>query len=504
MDAFTSTVDSQTIWLNGFDYQGSIMSIPICYWYENKDKDAGKDFMPAEILERAFYMAMKEFPILAGTLKSNASSRLYVEIDKNNLNMPVYTDSFSELDYSKLCKSGYNIRKLPIDLSGEYGVPVPSGLVGGSIKPAHIRIIRFKENSGVLVYASIAHYITDGYGYTQFMNRWSEMSRWLQQDPQGSSSASLPVRRYVHDRSIHDSISSSSTDALDSFVLGVKSGGNLVTRWLAWVSPETRARVFKALSNTISHKCSFFHVSSETMEALRARVQAYAPEGVRYSINDVIASYLAVVVAQAKERASADRWWSKSIPMAVRKTLENSGLRKPAPPPGLAVLIPVNMRTRISHPDVKNYMGVMVSGKGIPFTHEHLQQGPTDKTLSEMALKIHEALPSMNERFAGQVGNLITSEPDIFTRQVLGMATGSRKLIFSNQSRFAHYSVDFGAGIPSMVRHAPHAFNDVVYIMPANPKTGGYEIEFNFAPDVEANITSNNDWMKLVDTYDNY
>ncbi|KAJ2528418.1 hypothetical protein EV175_007457, partial [Coemansia sp. RSA 1933] len=121
-------------------------------------------------MERSFYKTLEEFPILSGRLKADSNNRLYVDIDKDDLNMPAYTDTCCDLEYSTLCDSGFNIHKLPIDLSNEYGVPVPSGMFSGDITPAHFRIIRFKNNSGVLVYAQIAHYNTDGYGYSRFMN----------------------------------------------------------------------------------------------------------------------------------------------------------------------------------------------------------------------------------------------------------------------------------------------------------------------------------------------
>ncbi|KAJ2547352.1 hypothetical protein EV175_005255 [Coemansia sp. RSA 1933] len=236
-------------------------------------------------MERSFYKTLEEFPILSGRLKANSNNRLYIDIAKDDLNMPAYTDTCCDLEYSNLRDSGFNIHKLPVDLRNEYGVAAPSGLFGGDITSAHFRIFRLKDNSGVLVYAHVAHYITDGYGYTQFMNRWAEISRWMQQ-PQDTNMAPLPERQ---------------------------------------LNPPTN--------------CS--------------------------------------------------------------------------------------------------------TNRGV--------------------------------------------------------------LVVSNQSRFPHYDVDFGAGTPSMVRHAPHAFTYTVYVMPANPKTGGgYEIEMNMPPAIEAHLVKNNTWMKLADNYDNW
>ncbi|KAJ1885741.1 hypothetical protein LPJ81_006837, partial [Coemansia sp. IMI 209127] len=194
------------------------------------------------------------------------------------------------------------------------------------IVPAQFRIVRFKNNSGVLVYSSIAHYITDGYGYTQFMNRWAEVSRWMQQS-QDANAAPLPKRQYIHDRSIHAAYRTKQTTALRPSEIDSLTTRTMLSRWLAWVAPETRARIFKAISGTTDKTCSYFHVSSKQMEDIRTLVQKHAPEGIRYSMNDIFTAYLSIVVGQAMEKVSAD-WWSKPIPAAIRAIFGNN-LGKP-------------------------------------------------------------------------------------------------------------------------------------------------------------------------------
>ncbi|KAJ2494305.1 Replication factor A protein 1, partial [Coemansia sp. RSA 2049] len=75
-------------------------SVSVGYWYENTTAITGgsssssvDEFMPANVLEQAFYKTLQGFPILAGQLKTADSGRQYIEIDKDNLNMPVYTDT---------------------------------------------------------------------------------------------------------------------------------------------------------------------------------------------------------------------------------------------------------------------------------------------------------------------------------------------------------------------------------------------------------------------------
>ncbi|KAJ2087035.1 hypothetical protein IW138_005254 [Coemansia sp. RSA 986] len=498
MEAFTSTVSSQIIRLDGLDALASIFTIPICYWYENSARDSWDTFMPPEILERAFYKTLQELPIFSGHLMADSNSRLYVEVDKDNLNMPVYTDTCCDLDYSAMQETGFNISKLPAGLREEYRVPAPSGLVGGQIKPAHIRIVRFKDNSGVLVFACISHYIFDGYGYAQFMNRWAEVSRWMQQ-PQDANKAPLPASLFTYDRSIHSSYRSEQTTALDTPMIEAMSTGTAFTKWVSWLSPETRGRIFKAMLGSSGHTCCFFHVSSTILENLRTCVQKHAPQDTRLSMNDIITAYITIVVAQAKEKASAD-WWNKPMPLAFRSIFGS----KQGEPRDYTVVTYVNMRSRINQPNIGKYMGNMAFGKGVQLSQDQIQEGPTDKVLATLALRIRQTISTTDEKYVGQFGNLLDKEYDNFLRLTMSTSKIKRKLMFSNQTRFAHYDVDFGAGIPAMVRHAPHAFVDLAYVMPANPTTGGYEIEFNLAPDVALHLIRNSSWMKLVDRYDCY
>ncbi|KAJ1801511.1 hypothetical protein LPJ59_000231 [Coemansia sp. RSA 2399] len=496
MDAFTSTVSSQIIRLDGLDGLPSIFSIPICYWYENSARSSWDNFMPPDLMERAFYKTLQEFPIFSGHLRADANSRMYVEIDKDDLNMPVYTDTCCDLDYSAMQEAGFNIQKLPVGLREEYRVPAPPGLVGGQIKSAHIRIVRFKDNSGVLVFATIAHYIFDGYGYTQFMNRWAEIARWMKHPEE----APMPTHLYTQDRAIHTSYRSDQTTALDALTIDSLSTKTAYTKWLSWISPQTRGRYFRAMLGGSGHTCCFFHISSKTMQDLRTAVQTCAPpQGTRFTANDVITAYVTIVVAQAMEKASAE-WWSKPVPATIRKVLGKSFGKSDE----FAAIIYVNMRWRINQPNIDKYMGNMAFGRAVPLSKNDVRDDPTDKAVSTLAQKINQAILATDEQFVGQFGQMLDNEPDNFMRLIISTTKIKNKLMTSNQSRFPHYSVDFGSGIPSMVRHAPHAFTDLAYVMPAHPETGGYEIEFNLMPEVALHVIRDAAWMKLVDRYDLY
>ncbi|KAJ2665608.1 ferroxidase fet3 [Coemansia sp. RSA 1200] len=386
-------------------------------------------------------------------------------------------------------ESGFNTHKLPMNLSKESGVPASNKLIGGRIVPGFFHVIRFRENSGVVVIGSIRHYNTDGYGYTQFMNRWAEIAKWMQQS-QSDNSVPFPVRHYIYDRSFHNSYISSETTAIKDMISNPASSGGVLMKWLAWVSPETRGRVMGALSNSTDHTCSFYHISSETMKDLRTRVQAHAPEGIRYSINDILTAYLAIVLGQAKEKAFIEKWKKPA-----RSVVRGLSFKKLGKPKDLVVMIDINSRPRIDLPDAKDYMGNMVSGSSTVFSREQVHQESTDKILSAMALRIHQDVASVDKEFIAQVGHFKNGKPEYYMWPAWFFATRSSKLGISNQFRFEHYGVDFGAGIPTMVRTAPHAFVDNVFVMPANPAIGGYIVELKLEPDVKANLARNEEWM---------
>ncbi|KAJ2556351.1 hypothetical protein EV175_002065 [Coemansia sp. RSA 1933] len=310
----------------------------------------------------------------------------------------------------------------------------------------------------------------------------------------------FPTHPYIQDRSIHASYRSDQTTALGSSTVASMSSSTAFTKWMTWVSPQTRGRVFNAMLTRSNHICCFFHIPEQTMRDLRESVQKNAPQDMRFTINDVITAYLTIVVAQAKAKVSA-AWWSKPLPSMIRSLVGKDFGKSDS----YVAVVYINQRARLSLPNIDKYMGNMAIGKSFPLSWDQVHEDPTDRVLAALAQKINQAITATDEQYVGQFGHLLDREPDNFMRLIACTMDTKNKLMTSNQSRFPHYGVDFGSGIPSMVRHAPHAFSDLAYVMPANPATGGgYEIEFNLAPEVALQVVQNDTWMKLADRYDCY
>ncbi|KAJ2533057.1 hypothetical protein EV175_007106 [Coemansia sp. RSA 1933] len=105
-------------------------------------------------------------------------------------------------------------------------------------------------------------------------------------------------------------------------------------------------------------------------------------------------------------------------------------------------------------------------------------------------------------KYIGQYTNLINKEPDGFMRQVNGLSKYRHRLIVSNQISFNHYDVDFGVGIPVLVRLAIISFPHSAFIMPSRPGDDGYEITMTLTADVASKLVQNTHWMNIVDSYD--
>ncbi|KAJ2610565.1 hypothetical protein EV177_003908 [Coemansia sp. RSA 1804] len=373
-------------------------------------------------------------------------SRGYVEIESSNLNMPIYTDTEWDIDFKQMRDTGFATKLLPESFERVCGIVAASKLASISAKLGIFHIRRLKNFSGVVIFASIAHAIVDAYGYFAFMSRWAELSKWTQQNV-SNTTPPVPTRTFVFDRSIHASYKMNNTDALDNLTLKPMANGSITTRFFAWLPIDK--------------------------------------------------PYVTILVARAKEKASAD-WWSRPVPSAVRAAFG----AKLGEHTGFLTTVAVNIRPRIDHTGTDNYTGNMSLGKYIWFPQDMVQVEPTDKALSALALKTHQAVSDVDKEYIGQFGHLLNKEPDSYMRLTLCNAKHRRKLVISTQVRFAHYKVDFGAGTPLLVRFAPYAFPDVVLVMPGNPEIGGYEITLNLAPEIAAHVIQDAGWMKIVDKYD--
>ncbi|KAJ2516399.1 hypothetical protein H4217_004607 [Coemansia sp. RSA 1939] len=499
MDVFVSTVKSQRFPLDGFDEVVSGIYIPCYCWFENNSltEKSWTVFMSPEILRLSFYRTLQDFPILAGRFKTDKHSRGYVEIESSNLNMPVYTDTDWDVDFKQMRDAGFATKLLPKSFEGVCGIVAASKLAIVSAKLGIFHIRRLKNFSGVVIFASIAHAIVDAYGYFAFMSRWAELSKWTQQNV-GNTTPPVPTRAFVFDRSIHASYKINNTDALDNLTLESMANGSISTRFFAWLPIDKRNLLLKYMVSSKKSICCVFHVSAQTIEALRNDTQTYAPKGMHYSINDVATALLAMVVGQANQKSRDVKLSRQSIATASQSIAEDGGGNREE---DTLVAVTVNSRSRVNCTNAKDFVGNLSSPRCIFCSSKLILAEIIAENLSAVAASIRNAIAATDNDYVGQINYLINSVSDSHMRLVASYHKYKNRVTVSNVSKYNCYGLDFGTGAPSVVRPVLSVALNSIFVMPGHPDVGGYDFVVFAEERVSELIVQNRYWMNLVDSF---
>ncbi|KAI9500000.1 hypothetical protein BX070DRAFT_231044 [Coemansia spiralis] len=463
MDSFVKSVKSQTFQLNGLDNLLAFYSIQNYFWYENTNQAVAKVFLSSDILEASFYKTLEEFPVLAGYLKADSNSRTYIDVDKDNLNMPEFKITQCDIHFQTLKDAKFDMTLFPGLFSDVYTVPSPPGMFGGSIKMALFHIYRFKDNSGIGIFSGIAHVVFDGYGYYSFIKRWAEISVWMHDNTDSKKRNALSSHSFVHDRGVLMANKSNEIDALDKGTYNAVASGGFLFKFLAWLLPNVREKIFGSSQPMSQVTSCYFHIPTQLIESLRMSVQEAAPANAQcYSTNDVLVALITIVIAQCTPMSDLDPQ-SK-----YASTISKVFYKPPVKSAEIMALIAVNMRPRLKHLADITYTGNAIINREIVTPLELLQMDPTPKVLATIASSTRQAVINTNEQFASQYIGIINKKPDSYM---------------------------------PLVRPPAHASPGLVFILPAHPDIGGYELSFNVTDGVAKKLVQNKFWMSFVDSY---
>ncbi|KAJ2662896.1 hypothetical protein IWW48_001604 [Coemansia sp. RSA 1200] len=435
--------------------------------------------------------------MLAGRFKTDKHSRGYVEVESSNLNMPVYTDTDWDVDFKQMRDADFATKLLPESFEGVCGIVAASRLAFTSAKLGIFHIRRLKNFSGVVIFASIAHAIVDAYGYFAFMSRWAELSKWTQQSVSNSMS-SEPTHTFVFDRSIHASYRTNNTDALDDLTLESMANGSITTKFFAWLPIDKRNFLLKCMVSSKKSTCCVFHVSTQTIEALRNDTQEYVPQGMHFSINDVATALLAMVVGQANQKIREVKLNRLSIAAASQSIAEgDNGSREE----DTLVAVTVNARSRVNCTNAKDFVGNLSSPRCIFCSPALVLADIVTESLAVVATSIRSAIAATDKGYVGQINHLINSVSDSHMRLVTSYHKYKNRVTVSNVSKYNCYGLDFGTGTPSLVRPVLSVALNSVFIMPGHPDVGGYDFVVFAEKRVSELIVRNRYWMNLVDSF---
>ncbi|KAJ2858051.1 hypothetical protein GGI22_003378, partial [Coemansia erecta] len=95
------------------------------------------------------------------------------------------------------------------------------------------------------------------------------------------------------------------------------------------------------------------------------------------------------------------------------------------------------------------------------------------------------------------LGHLLYNNPCSHVTVNMQIPSMKNLVASTNHSRFKYYDVDFGSGIPTIVRPRLHIIENGIVTLPAHPSQGGYVIMFIMAPEVAKVMMESEYWKYL-------
>ncbi|KAJ2704249.1 hypothetical protein FB645_003404 [Coemansia sp. IMI 203386] len=188
-------VQYQKIPLSVIDTQGSFANIPFVYFFKNTSNSS--EFMKSDALRSSFFKTVQQVPMLAGHLQADSRGNISVVVDPENINLPEYKESNSDVHFDELEADGFSWRSWPkgINTAG----PMTRANKEGVIKLANVHAIRLKQNSGFIFYISMVHYVVDGPAHADIVQRWCLNYQWMANQKTGNPK---PLAPFSTDRNL--------------------------------------------------------------------------------------------------------------------------------------------------------------------------------------------------------------------------------------------------------------------------------------------------------------
>ncbi|KAJ2543155.1 hypothetical protein EV175_006001 [Coemansia sp. RSA 1933] len=384
--------------------------------------------------------------------------------------MPIYTDTDWDVDFKQIENAGFGTELLPETFDNVRGKTVASRLGTKSAKLGIFHVRRLKNYSGVVIFGSVAHGLVDGYGVFAFANRWAEISKHMHERPTEKVSA----RVFSHDRAIYKDYRQEGTSSLDDILLKLTStSSNAVTRFLSSLPTDKSQYLMTLFGKPTKTVCSSFHISTQALKKLQHSVQALAPPNIRYTTNDVLTSVLTMTIGKAIQENNA-RKQAKSLFKSMCSPLNSDNDNDE--PEDTMLLIPTNIRLRSNNPNGRSFVGNMVFPRYVLCPSALTQAGLDPENVLAIATPVREVISSTNKTYIGQFNHLINSEPDMYLRLNMCYYKYKSLLVVTNVSKFDQYKLDFGAGIPHLIRPSLQSFVNAILVMSSHPDIGGYEV----------------------------
>ncbi|KAI8318517.1 transferase family protein [Martensiomyces pterosporus] len=487
MEQFINTVKSQVIPLSSVDMLSGMFNIPYAFFYQNTN--AVDDFMPSEQLKTAFYLALQMFPILAGHLRQTGDGRFSMVVDKDNLNMPEYLESTSDVHYNDIKFAGFDRRAWPSGVATIGSVIAPDA--NGIIRTANVHIVRLKDSSGLILFLSIIHCVVDGFAYFAFLNQWAAECKTMRS---GAFEVPKPPVEFTFDRSLIEQNLPTERKELDATTSSIFAQSGFLSKWLAWISPQTHGSILRFLASLTTTETHVFHIADSTLATLRSSVCEFTPEGMRVSDNDVLVALLSKTYVQALQCAKEK---SGNVVTRVLGSVGNAvlGLLFGAESHQVTSMA-CDIRSRIGIAD-KNYIGCPQIGMLISNPLDDLLTPTTPESLAVIASSVRRSVDYLDAPYIGTFIGAMGSVQSFLAQLLIYIMKHPTYLLTSNHTRFRMFEADFGDGHQewaALIKENP----GTVMLMPCPPPMKGVNISMCVEVPVLREILANEFWMSAA------
>ncbi|KAJ2450963.1 hypothetical protein EV183_003923 [Coemansia sp. RSA 2336] len=457
-------VKPQVIDLVGMDLMTMFAYIPVVYSFKNIS--GAYDFMSASLLQQALHVVLEEYPILVGHLQQVATGKCRVVVGGSNLNMPRFQEFTSSMHFDEFKKANYDPKALP------KGALLPDafytdGWPRGAGEPAVFCITRFRENSGVSLFAAVAHYVSDASGFDMFIRRWAQVCRNIKANVPASTGAV----QVAFDRKIMQDAIPLPQQPLISTLQKMYVPGGLISKFTTWVSPGFRGHIIKSITTSENISAACFHISNDQLEQLRQQIRSVAKDNARISVNDLLLGSLIVAYAQSiiKHKEHAKPGWFSWLSSYIFHVPWTS-------PSNFIALGPADIRHRLDSTDLSNYMGNAVVATMVLTPIELLKMPATPELVATVIRNVRQSTDAVTKEYIAQMSCGDGMEPDMAVRPLIYKSRVPERLMCTNFTRFGFYQTDFGWGSAEFVGPINYKLPKFAVLFPTRSELGGYHV----------------------------
>ncbi|KAJ2049491.1 hypothetical protein GGI08_005729, partial [Coemansia sp. S2] len=362
--------------------------------------------MPSQLLRDSFIMTLLDFPILVGHLEMDGSGHARIVVDRDNLNLPEYLESQSDVHFQALQASKFSWDALP------HGVATTGSVTragaDGTIKLANIHVVRLQDNSGLVLFINTAHAVFDGIGYCTFVNRWAEIAKWMHSGD--TTTRELPVVQGSFARNTLARHVPRERRALDDSTRNMFTTSSLLAKWLAWISPRTRGALIGSAVSLPHNKGHLFHISSPMLALLHSSIKEYVDCTERISDNDILTALVSMLVAQSEAEQTI---WSSHLGVLyyLASYLIPSVFVQDRE---FATEIVIDTRPRLAGLRTAKYMGNAVFAGCLTNSLESMTGGINACSLALVARRVRQLVHHIGAPYIGQLFDTLNNDPSRF------------------------------------------------------------------------------------------